>query len=193
MKFLDAIQHSLTMFDSTSFIERIIEEDETMLPRLPILKQINSLGFLTIESQGSGRPKKTPKGMSLQRAYCMGFMLESQAASFIAEMSIFTDKVIFHLPFFQDNEKSKKKTNVSRELDIPLTILVSSTKSTPKIETHTSTVIPLSVWDFYRKEAKINKSEKIVLLYLYDPIWNRDAQEENGLFTRMVEILTRIK
>jgi len=40
-----------------------------------------------------------------------------------------------------------------------------------------STIIHQSVFDMYRKEIKINKSEKIVLIECLDPIFNRDAKK----------------
>lgn len=58
MKFKDAIIYAVKNFSSETFINRIKEEDNTMLKHLNILK----------ESQVGNGPN--------ERAYIMGFMLE---------------------------------------------------------------------------------------------------------------------
>jgi hypothetical protein len=45
------------------------------------------------------------------------------------------------------------------------------------------------MWEFFRKEANINKTEKIVYVFCWDTKWNRDASNKTGLFTDVYKIL----
>jgi hypothetical protein len=55
-----------------------------------------------------------------------------------------------------------------------------------------STALPANVWDFYRKEAHIDKSEKVVYVFCWDPLWNRGAAGAKGLFTEVLKVLKTI-
>ena len=57
MKFQDAQEKAVKMLSSKDFIERVKEEDETMVKHLAKLKDINKHGFLTVNSQ-AGRKEK---------------------------------------------------------------------------------------------------------------------------------------
>ena len=55
-----------------------------------------------------------------------------------------------------------------------------------------STIIPKSLLDIYKKEIKINKSEKVILLLCFDPKFNRDAKKKDGLFIDVIKSLKAI-
>lgn len=188
MKFNDALDHSIKMFSSSSFIQRIKDEDDKMLQHLNILKKINNLGYLTTESQAGLKRKGLRNDNKhyeiFERAYLTGFMLEKNAIEFIKKMSIYTDKNTMFVPYCNNN------VYVPGNLDIPLTISRINKEIT--VETHTSAVLPEYVWDMYRKQAHINKSEKIVFIICWDSKWNRNASGRDGLFTDIVRILRKL-
>ena len=179
MKFEQVKENRIKMFDTPEFIERIKDEDERMLKYLNILKEINFYGFITLESQ-AGQTKKTKNYVYNEKAYIIGFIEESKAEKFIKHLSLNTDKVAF-LIYVVDNSY-----NIPARFDLPLTT------ENDKIVTHMSTIIPRSVFDMYRKEIKINKSEKIVLIECLDPIFNRDAKKKDGLFVDVLKTLKSI-
>jgi hypothetical protein len=88
---------------------------------------------------------------SNERAYFEGFMLEDKAAKFIETLTITTDKNAIILPAVEKD--------IPRKFDIPLTI-VSVDGGKPEVHTHMATVLPKEVWEFYRKQTHINKTEK---------------------------------
>ena len=185
MKFQDAQEKAVKMLSSKDFIERVKEEDETMLEQLILLKDINKQGFLTVNSQAGRKEKgksfQTGKPYEMnEKAYVMGFMQESKAEAFIKKMS-FTDKNAAFVPFCDD------KMHLPSNLDIPLTII--KTEGHTRIETHTSLVLPESVWNSYRKQVKLNVTEKIVFITCWDTKWNRNASAANGLFTDILKVL----
>ena len=59
------------------------------------------------------------------------------------------------------------------------------------VSTHMSLVLPESVWEMYRKEAHLNKTEKVVYIICWDTKWNRNASGSLGLFNDVVRILKR--
>lgn len=189
MKFKDAITKSVEKLSSHEFIERVKEEDDTMLAHLDILKLINKNGYITNESQAGRKSSgisffnKNPYTMC-ERAYISGFMLESKAEQFIKNISLDTDKIAMFIPFCKDD------VYMPATLDIPLTISIQKTKTT--INTHSASVLPHSVWEMYRKELNINKTEKIVFVFCVDLKWNRNASSSKGLFTDIVKILKKI-
>ena len=190
MKFKSAISRSVKMFSSPEFIERIKEEDSTMLKHLNILKAINANGFITDESQAGLKRSGISKFLAgkkyeiSERAYIAGFMLETKAINFIKNMSLSTDKNAIYIPFCNDN------IFIPRSLDIPLTITKIAGKT--EINTHMSVVLPESVWQSYRKRAHINKTEKVVFIECWDIKWNRNAAGSSGLFTDVLKILKSI-
>ena len=186
MKFKDALATSVKMFSSTDFIKRIKEEDELMLAHLDILKQMNRHGYLTTNSQAG----HSNRGISVldnkpyqttERAYITGFMLETKAVEFIKHMAIHTDKNAIFIPYCNDDVYTPSK------LDIPLTLTKKKDETT--VHTHMSVVLPQSVWEMYRKESHINKSEPVVFIFCWDTKWNRNASGSTGLFTDIVRVL----
>jgi hypothetical protein len=186
MKFKEAQKKAIEMFESPDFFERIREEDARMLKQLPLLKKINTNGFLTQDSQAG----KFQKGISIftkkpfethERAYLTGFIQEEKAGEFLKKIALKTDKNAIYIPICDD------ALNIPSSLDIPLTI----TKSQGKVEIHThmSSALPSTTADFFRKQAHLSKSEKVVYIFCWDPLWNRLASGRNGLFTDILHCL----
>jgi hypothetical protein len=187
MKFKEAVKRAVDMFENDrEFLERITIEDPTMAKQLPILKQINQLGFLTTESQAGlkrkGKSSIDSKGYELyERAYISGFMKEEEAANFIKKMALHTDKNAIFVP------KCSDAVAIPADLDIPLT--TSKAKGKISVVTHASTAIPQSVEDMFRKGVKLNRTEKAVFILCWDPEFNRLASGKNGLFRDILKCL----
>ena len=184
MKFKDAQIMAIHKFDTEDFLTRIKEEDETMLQHLPILKKMNEKGFITTGSQAG---RKT-NGISVlnnkpyvmeERAFVEGFMSYKKAVSFLRKMNLYTDKNATNII---DNPKFLKS-----ELDIPLTITTQNNKT--NIHTHMSLSLPIKILNSYKKEHKINRSENVLYVFCWDPIWNRNASNIDGLFTDILQNL----
>ena len=186
MKFQDAIFYAVKKFTSVEFIKRIKEEDESMIKHLNVLKNINNHGYITIESQagkqirGQSKIDGTPYIIN-ERAYILGFMLESTAHQFIKNIALYTDKNAIFIPFCEDN------IYIPKNLDIPLTTTEQNGKI--NVNTHASSALPYSVWESYRKSLKINKTEKIVFIFCWDSKWNRNASTSSGLFNNIEKII----
>ena len=183
MKFQDAKKRSVEMFDSPEFIERIRDEDSSMLKHLPLLQKINHLGYITTESQAGNHKRGKADGKPYElseRAYLSGFMMEEDAALFIKNMSLYTDKNAMYIPICD--------AEIPPSLDIPLTITRKKTGVT--VETHMSPSLPKEANDFFKKMVHLNKSEKVVFIFCWDPMWNRLASGKNGLFTEVYNRLS---
>jgi len=171
MKFNAAQKNAVSMFDNPEFIANIKEEDPTMVKHLDILKKINENGYLTKNSQ-AGR-----KSNQYERAYIQGFMTKPRAIEFLKRMNIETDKNAIYVSI---NEKEPI-------FDIPLTI---EKNKKWEVVTHMSTTIPLRIWNQERKY--LNLDANIVYIFCWDPKWNRNASNKNGLFTDVLNILKTI-
>jgi hypothetical protein len=167
-------------FDTEDFLTRIKEEDESMLQHLPILKKMNEKGFITTGSQAGRKSGGINKPyVTEERAFVEGFMPYKKAVSFLRKMNLYTDKNATNII---DNPKFLKS-----ELDIPLTITMQNNKT--NIETHMSLSLPIQILNSYKKEHKINRSENVLYVFCWDPIWNRNASNIDGLFTDILQNL----
>ena len=184
MKFKDAQTNAVAMFSSPEFIERIRDEDDTMLAHLDILTRINAAGFLTTNSQAGrktfGSRDKTRYELH-ERAYLFGFMLEKEAVQFIKNIGISTDKNAVFTPFCSDD------MYLPSALDVPVTI--SKSGGQVHVNTHISMALPNSVWHSFRKQVKLNKGEPVVFITCWDTKWNRNASGPSGLFTDVLKVL----
>lgn len=188
MSFNKAKEKAVKMLSSDEFKERVIDEDESMLDHINNLIKINKKGFITTESQGGKKSTgKTPEGKHYtieERAFVSGFMLEKKAEEFIKTINTKTDKNAMFIPHCED------KVYLPPGLDIPLTITnAEGTKTRNDITTHTSSALPKTIWEMYRKQAGINKTEKIVYVFCWDTKWNRNASKKNGLFIDIIKHL----
>lgn len=182
MKFKAACDHSALMLQSDAFKERVIEEDELMLKYIPLLVKINNAGFLTNQSQGGHAEKQN----LMERAFITGFMLESTAAEFIKYMGLYTDKNAAQSIRNDDDGLFKG------QLNIPVTVQKLN-KTEIDVFTHLSMGVPTKVFEQYLKQSKINKTEKVVFVVCWDPLWKRNAAGRKGLFTEVLKILLMLK
>jgi len=97
----------------------------------------------------------------------------------VRNMNLYTDKNATNII---DNPKFLKS-----ELDIPLTITTQNNKT--HIETHMSLSLPIQIINSYKKEYKLNRSENVLYVFCWDPIWNRNASNIDGLFTDVLRNL----
>jgi hypothetical protein len=189
MKFKDAMAYSIENLSSPEFKERVKEEDATMLKHIPILKEINALGYITHDSQAgrkhSGNSPSNGRYYEYhERAYIMGFMLESVATQFIQKMGLETDKNAVYVHPTDDYDSPVG-------MGVPLTVDVGG--NLPSVDTSMHSVIGIETWEMYRKDARINKTEKIVYVFCWDPLWNRAASGAKGLFTEVLNVLKTVK
>jgi hypothetical protein len=171
MKFNVAQKKAIIKFNDPEFIKNIKEEDPTMVKHLDVLKKINEHGYLTKNSQ-AGR-----KSNEYERAYIQGFMMKKDAIEFLKRMNIETDKNAIYVSI---NEKEPL-------FNIPLTI---QNKNKWEVVTHMSTTLPLRIWNQERKYLNLDKD--VVYIFCWDPKWNRNASNKNGLFTDVLKILKTI-
>jgi hypothetical protein len=183
MKFTDAQKAAVAMFSSPEFLDRIKEEDDTMLKHMKLLQDINRAGLLTTNSQ-AGNTTRGKGYVITERAYIDGFMPEATAEKFIKEMNIHTDKVAVYVPYCEDS------IHIPSSLDVPLTTTRKNGQIT--VHTHMSLALPQSTWNFFRKQVKLNKSEKAVYVFCYDTKWSRNASGPRGLFTEVLRTLNNI-
>jgi len=181
MKFNEAKAQAVALFNSAEFKERVNEEDALMLRQLAILQEINKHGFITVNSQAGNKSKGkhyiTGKPYeNMERAYLMGFMLETEAALFIKNMGPKTDKNAIFVPVCSDD------ILLPSALDIPLTVTKST--GTTRVDTHFSVALPKSAFEGFRKQAKLSKSEKVVFIFCWDSEWGR-----KGLFKDVLRVL----
>lgn len=184
MKFQAAVENWVEHLLSHEFKERVLEEDPTMLKHVPILAEINRHGFITNNSQ-AGRKNGKQDWDLWERAYLNGFMLQSEAVSFIKEMALHTDKVAQVLHPTTD----QATLDLTSALNVPLTL----EKNKEKTETHMPNTVSITQWDRWRKECHIDKTEKIVFVVCYDLKWNRSAVGAKGLFKEVLKILKKIE
>ena len=186
MKFQDAQKEILKTLSSKDFYERIKEEDPNMVKFIPTFREINRLGFLTLNSQAGHQTKgrksyTTGKPYKIsERAYMDGFLKEDHAERFLKEIALTTDKIAIYISACKD-------PNIPSKFDIPLTITESDGKT--EVNTHMSTAIPETVLAHFRKQVHLNKSEKAVYIFCLDPIWNRPASRKDGLFSEILQAL----
>jgi hypothetical protein len=73
------------------------------------------------------------------------------------------------------------------ELDIPLTITTQNNKI--EIETYMSLYLPNDHLNIYKREHNINLNEKVLFVFCWDPVWNHNASNVDGLFTDVLHNL----
>ena len=189
MKFKEAQEAMVNQFDSPTFHERIKEEDPIMFKHIPLLKKINRAGMITFNSQSgqkiSGLSADDHKPYTIiERAYLFGWMKIEEAASFIFQLGISTDKQAIYLPMVSDN------TLLPGSLAVPFTITITGKRT--ENTTRGSSALPERVYIQLKAESRLNKSEKVVAVMCWDPKWNRNASGPRGLFSDVLKVLRSI-
>jgi len=189
MKFQEAVLKSVTHLSSPEFEKRVEEEDPSMKKHVPILTEINSLGYITVNSQAgnhyNGINSETKKKYDhSEKAFLLGFMLQSTAAVFIEELALHTDKLAQVLHATTD----KQILALPSALDLPLTM----DRISGNVHSRMPNTVSGAQLDAWRKECHIDKTEKIVHVMCYDLQWNRNASGPGGLFKDVLRILKKI-
>ena len=182
MKFKAALAHKVKEMQSDDFKERDINKDDSMMKHVPLLVDINRAGFLTINSQ-AGKEMQYENGVITERAYIHGFMLEKTAKEFIEKMGTYTDKNAGQFIAAGGYDDYKFGT--------PLTVVKNTSTGKIKYETNLFMGLPTQVYERYLKFCKIDKSEKVVYVQCWDPIWKRNASGKKGLFTDVLRVLQK--
>jgi hypothetical protein len=189
MKFPEAVLKSITKLSSPEFEKRVEEEDPSMKKHIPILLELNRHGYITVNSQAGNHFKgvnsETKKKYDYsEKAFILGFMLQSTASVFIKELALHTDKLAQVLHATTD----KQILELPIALDLPLTM----DRMSGVVHSHMPNTVSVATWDAWRKECHIDKSEKIVHVMCYDLQWNRNASGPGGLFKDVLRILKKI-
>lgn len=180
MKFVDAQKKMIQTLQSDSFAKRG-DSDDTIVD-IPTLVQIIKKGFITTDSQpgiehkGFNQETGNPYHIK-ERAYVIGYMKRKRGIEFMNQFNLTSDKGCY-ITSIDGDEK-----NIHPAEWIPLTI------SNNKPVTRAALSMPMNIFDFYRKEAHIDKSEDVVYIVCYDPVWNRRASSKHGLFHDILHAL----
>ncbi len=181
MRFDDARKASVKYLESNEFKER--EDAEDSQKDLPFLIQMNKHGFLTNNSQpgneARGKSPMTGKPYHIEeRAYVSGFMKTKEGIEFVKKFNANSDKTCFINQVIDED-----CAPVNTDYWLPLTV------SNGEAFTRSSLWIPTQTFDFMKKIAKINKSESVVYIMCFDPLWNRKGISKKGLFHDILKAL----
>jgi hypothetical protein len=182
--FRELVDKNIEILNSVDFQER--DDAETTLPTIKKLIELNKCGILTFDSQ-VGTSTTTPKYEIIERAYINGYMLKEKAYQLQEILGKqMSDKVLIVLQY-------SKEAHIDVKSDIPLTIIKKKRGHTQKIEiaTHMSTAIPKSIFKFEAKQFGIKNEymDDMVMVFLFDPTWNRLTLSKNGLLKELLELL----
>ncbi len=191
MKFKDAQKFVIEYLDSDSFKNR--EDVQTTIRAVPLLKTINSKGFITQDSQqginSSGYNSSSELYYSIkERAYVNGFMKRKNAEEFISWMNTYTDKIAFII-YQVDN-------NIDFSVLPFIPVTVSATGNNKNELTHfvqktrIRTVLPENDIKFLKKMSKLNLTEPIEYISVIDPVYGRKATSKNGLLSNITDGLS---
>ena len=143
------------------------ELEPDTIPQLGVLKRINKLGFLTIDSQ-DGLHEKEGEEETYQRAYVHGFMRKDVYNRFSSKM-IATDLICMGYPITRDPCNTGMSIVVTRERG----------EATGR-KWRDYTQMPLSVLDQSDWELLVSYSPKVLIekddiyqVTIIDPVWKR--------------------
>jgi hypothetical protein len=188
MKFEDAQKKMITYLSSDDFTSR--EDAQDTKKSIDFLKQMIKKGYITENSQeGShtkGFNKETKKYFEVEeRAYVSGFMKKEQGLTFINTMNTNTDKVAFQIQPSQDNTVPDAKIGLTKQRSgtkLPL-------KGDFTIATSFRSSLPVKTIDFLRKHTHISKSENVIYVLCFDPVYGRQATKKDGLYQAILSSL----
>ncbi len=180
MKFQDSIKKAIKYLNSEEFKSR--EDAQDTIKSLPLILNINKLGFITNDSQ-----EGIIDNFVKERAYVTGFIERDNARKLLKYISLYTDKIFYIVGTYSDN-KWITNPQYAKEEGIPLTISnTDSSKNEPIIHTTMSVVMPLSIINNEKKKFKLNRSNFIACVCAYDPKWGRLASSKDGLWNDIIE------
>ena len=193
MKFQDAQKLVIKYLDSNSFKNR--EDAQTTINAIPLLKTINSKGFITEDSQqginSSGYNSSSKLYYTIkERAYVNGFMKTKNAKKFISWINNYTDKIAF-IVYQVDND-------IDFSILPFITVTVSATgKNKNELtnfisNTRIRTVLPEKDITFLKKNYKLNMTDSIEYISVIDPVYGRKATNVKGLITSIIDGLSQL-
>jgi hypothetical protein len=188
MKFEDAQKFMIKYLSSSKFANR--EDAQTTLSSLSLITDMVKHGFITENSQEGvqikGKKYITNEPFVInERAYVCGFMREFDGELFMRLFSSKSDKVCLIIPRLNIQESD---INFDKNKNIPLTVSIKSDNKY-KVYTSQTTWLPAFIYDLKKQHVKLNKSEKVVYILCYDPLYNRKASSKNGLHNDILKIL----
>ena len=176
--FNKALNMNINYLLSDDFSQR--DDSYNTIKSLDSLVDINKLKYLTFDSQ-EGICEKTTTYSIEERAYVTEFMHIKRAQKFMQLFNIDTDKICII-----QNNYDINSNDISAKFDIPVTL------DNGKVSTHISLVYSDEIFDFERKQIKIDANEEVVILTCFDPIWCRQASSYNGLYFDIIKILKKL-
>jgi hypothetical protein len=193
MKFQDAQKFVIKYLESDSFKNR--EDAQDTIIAIPLLKTINTKGFITQDSQqginSSGYNSSTGLYYSMkERAYVNGFMKQKDTQKFISWMNTYTDKIAF-IVYQVDND-----IDFSILPFIPVTVSATG-KNKNELNhfvpnTRIRTILPENDIKFLKKTSKLSLKEQIDYISVIDPVYGRKAMNKNGLLSDIIFGLTQL-
>jgi hypothetical protein len=190
MKFPEATKRMSLILKSDKIRKEISKESPENLPFLSDISKLNKRGLLTIDSQpGIKTSFLDEMGMKVkihQRSYIIGFMKPEKAEKLNKALAF--EEIVMIFVYIDDSKEDTKYYPASH--DIPVTITEKETiPDKYHINTHISTAMPLSQFEFEMKNAHINKNEKVVMVAFIDLKWNRSTDSSRGVLTILLQYL----
>lgn len=194
MRFATKQKEMIKTLQSSEFQER--EDAVSTVPSLPFLLDINRLGLITTNSQeGIVQEGYNPDSKKYyrieERSYLEGIMKSEKANAFVTKINETTDKVAF-IVRNEICKEYKKLYDENKNPKIPLTISGSSTTKNGKKEMKYFTSMPLAIPDEYMQKDFKDISEKVNLVFIFDPKYGRKATLKSGLYTAVINTLKAI-
>lgn len=194
MKFIEVQKATIKYLESDEFKNR--EDAQTSIKIIPLLQKINSMGFITDDSQqgliSKGFNEITKNYYEIrERAYVTGFMKSVKAELLTKWINTYTDKVA--LIVFENNTK-KEFNNFP---PIPVTVQASN-KNKIKLKefkpcTQLRTVLPDETINGLKETIKLSKSENVEYIVIFDPVYGRHSKNKGGLYESVIKGLKAIK
>lgn len=181
MNFKEALDNVAEKINGPKFKDYLEKNEPETIQHLPILQDINKSGFLILNSQ-TGSYSKNDNIEYVKRSFITGFMLRNDASEFIGRVAIYTDKnamCIAHCDHI----------DIPPTLAIPLSYEVNDnqivfTKTFPS-------VLSTKEWNSAFEHVNLSDSEDVVMVFYWDTVWVRPADDKNGLFTNAVNLLKK--
>lgn len=194
MRFATKQKQMINTLKSSEFQER--EDAVTTIPSLAFLLEINKLGMITTNSQEGiileGYNPDSKKYYKIEeRAYLEGIMKIEEANRFVAKINETTDKVAF-LVRSETCKEYKKLYDENKNPKIPLTISGTSSTKNGKKDMKYFTSMPLAIPDVYMQKDFKDISEKVELVFVFDPKYGRKASLKSGLYSAVIQTLKDI-
>jgi hypothetical protein len=184
--FRRVVRQRVEMLGSQAFREQCIEEgSDCTLGVVPLLQQMNTLGFVTFDSQVGGAKLAKDGAKIVHRSFVSGFMKKKAAAKFLKSMNLNTTMLCMLIPH------ASKIDHVDPRMDIPLTVVFKKGQE-PRVATHMSSVVPHVTHGTFLKHAGLRDVEEpLDHIFCLDLQWERHAADKEGLFTKIAQQLQK--